>query len=343
MKADESRTPLPVKHQLDHELPTVLHQPDADQPLLARWVERAMENQTRFWGLIAALVVVLVGLSVLGSGLSLGRASSDEAWTRLETAKTPAERVEIAREFPKTPAQRWALLQAATEYHNQGFNDLPANREAALPTLKKALDLFDQVANEAPHDSPQARVAALGLARTLEARNDLAKAMKQYQKVAATRAWAGTEEARTAERLARSLGSPEAARFYKDLYAFKAAEATLPPGGLGNFQFPLPAGHPPIGGPRITPLPGGLGKIPEPNLSDLPPPPPSPEPRGAEAPAPASSGGLPADVFTPPPPRAEPNAARTPKAGAVESPAPPSGLPSDVFSPDAVETPDASK
>ena len=35
MKADESRSPLPVKHQLDHELPTVIHHPEEDMPLLA--------------------------------------------------------------------------------------------------------------------------------------------------------------------------------------------------------------------------------------------------------------------------------------------------------------------
>lgn len=332
MKADESRTPLPVKHHLDHEVPTVLHHPDEDQPLLARWVERAMENQTRFWGLIAALVVVTVGLSVLASGLSLGRASSDEAWTKLEAAKTPAERVEIAREFPKTPAERWALLQAATEYYRQGFDDLPANREAALPTLKKALDLFDRVANESPQDSPQARVAALGLARTLEARNDLAKALKQYQKVAGTRAWAGTEEARTADRLARSLEAPEAATFYKELYAFKPAEATLPPGGLESFKFPLPSGHPPIGGPVITPLPGATGKTSEPNLSDVPPPPPSPGPGGAGSPTP-SSGGLPKDLFAPFVPKAA--TPGLPKSETVKPPVSPSGLPSDVFSPGA--------
>ncbi|MEA2631752.1 MAG: hypothetical protein QOE66_1971, partial [Chloroflexota bacterium] len=166
---DEPRTPS--RHQLDHVVPTVIHHPEQDMPLLARWVHRSMMNQTRFWGLIAALVVVVTGLVVLSNGLSLGRSTSDAAWIRLETAKTPSERVEIAREYPKTQAEQWALLQAATEFYNQGFADLPANRDAALPALKKALDLFDEVAREASQDSPQARAAALGAARTLEARN----------------------------------------------------------------------------------------------------------------------------------------------------------------------------
>src|SRR4051794_40835094 len=89
MKANESRSPRPIKHTREHELPTVIHHPEEDMPLLARWLDRAMQNQTRFWGLIAAVVLITVALSVLGSGLTLGRVASDEAWTKLETAKTP--------------------------------------------------------------------------------------------------------------------------------------------------------------------------------------------------------------------------------------------------------------
>ena len=142
-------------HQLDHAIPTVIHHPEEDLPLLARWLHRAMQNPTRFWSLVGGLVAVVVGLSVLATGFSLGKAASDEAWVELETAKTPAERVEIASRFPKTPAGRWALLQAANEYYGQGFADLPANRDAALPNLKKALDLYEQVAREAPEDTPR--------------------------------------------------------------------------------------------------------------------------------------------------------------------------------------------
>jgi hypothetical protein len=331
MKADESRSAPPTKHQLDHKLPTVIHHPEEEMPVLARWVHRAMENPTRFWGVIGAVVAVTVGLSVLGSGLKMGRKSSDEAWTRLESAKTPAERVEIANEFPATPAGRWALLQAATEYYHQGFNDLPRNSEAALLTFKKALDLFQKVAAEAPEDSPQARAAAFGLARTLEARNDLAKAVAQYEKVARTKAWAGTEEAREAERLARELTLPGAIAFYKELYEYKPAEVSLPPGGVGNLNFPLPAGHPPVTGPGATA---------EPNPLAVPPPPPSPAPKG-EAKPPADS--LPLEIFTPAvpgtgAPKTEPNAP-APKA---EAPKPP-GLPGDPFSTGPGAKPDAPK
>ncbi len=305
MKADERRTPLPVKHQLDHELPTVLHHPEEEMPLLARWLDRAMENRARFWSLIAAVVLVSIGLSVLGSGLTLGRAASDEAWTELENASKPGDRVEIAKKFPKTQAERWALLQAATEYYNQGFNDLPAHREAALPNLKKALDLFHQVATEAEPNSPQARAAALGEARTLEARNELAKAVETYDSIARNKSWAGSDESRAAERYARLLRTPEAEAFYKQLYAYTPPAATIPAGGVGGLDLPLPSGHPPLGGsvPGSGFIPGlRSGDIPmpsrsgsEPIFSDLPPPPPGPEPKAA-SPGP---GSLPDDVFAP--------------------------------------------
>lgn len=314
---------LPSRHQLDHAVPTVIHHPEEDMPLLARWVRHAMENPTRFWGMIIVVVVVVIALGIVSSGLSMGRSASDAAWTRLETAKTPSERVEIAREFPETQAGQWAILQAATEFYNQGFADLPANKDTALPALKKALDYFDEVAREAPRDSPQARAAALGAARTLEARNELDKAIKQYEKVAST--WKETPEAIEAERLAKLLSKPESVAFYKELYAYKPVEATLPPMGQGTMTLPsmgqgggglnLPTNHPPIDGSTTFPNFGSPLMIP-------PPPPSSPSPTPKDEPAPGPGAGtlqdkdtplpgLPADPFarenTTPKPQAEPS------------------------------------
>ncbi len=314
MKADESRTPLPAKpkHELDHAVPTVIHHPEEDLPLLAQWFHRTMENPTRFWGLIGATALVVLAISLLSSGLTLGGGSSNQAWTMLESAKTPGERVLLAKEFQNTPAEQWALLQAASEYYSQGFNLLPNDKDAGLPNLKKALDLFQKVAEQAPADSVQARVAALGAARTLEARNDLEKAAAQYDKIAKNKSWAGTEEAREAARLAQRLKSPEASTFYKDLYAFKAPEATLAPGGIGNIPLSLPPDHPPLNGPTaptttspftLPRMPLGNGSEPDPLIV---PPPPSPTPASSPAPKaqPAPASELPDDVFHNPKPDA---------------------------------------
>jgi len=295
---DEPHTP--TRHQLDHAVPTVIHHPEEDMPLLARWVQHAMENPLRFWGMIAGVVVVVIGLAALSSGLSMGRSTSDKAWIQLETAKTPTERIAIAREYPGTQAEQWALLQAASEYYLQGFNDLPANRDVALPALKKALELFEEVVRIAPQDSPQARAAALGVARTFEARNELEKATTQYKKVAST--WKGTPEASEAERLIKALSRPENVAFYKELYASsnKPSEVTLPPGGRGTMT--LPPGHPSLDGSPTTPSP--LSNFPSPLM--LPPPPPAPKaetPKEKEAAKSTPEPALPPDVFAPEKPK----------------------------------------
>lgn len=294
---DEPRSPL--KHEHEHEVPTVIHHPEEDLPALARWLKHAMENPTRFWSLLIGLVVVVVGLSVLSTGLSSGRAASNEAWTELDAAKTAAERVEIANKYPKTAAERWALIQAATEYYNTGFADLPANRDAALPQLKLALKYFEQVAKEAPKDTPQARAAAFGVARTHEARNEIEKAIEQYKLVA--KSWPDTEEGRGAKTLAELLQKPESVAFYKELYAFKPVETTLPP--LGQDSIPLPPGHPTTGASGGGGLDSLLLPPPPPSLDDKPKMPVGEEKSKA---SPASGSTLPDDVFAPSAPTATP-------------------------------------
>jgi hypothetical protein len=327
---DELRSPL--KHEHEHAVPTVIHHPEEDLPLLARWLQRAMVNQTRFWSLLIGLVVVVVGLTLLSRGLSNGRAASDEAWTELDAAKTAADRVEIANKYPNTSAERWALLQAAIEYYNTGFADLPANRDAALPQLKLALKYFEQVAKESPKDAPQARAAAFGVARTHEARNEIEKAVEQYESVAKT--WPDSEEGRESKTLAEALRKPENVAFYKELYAFKPVEMTLP--SMGQGSIPLPPGHPSVG-PNSPFL--------------LPPPPPSVD--GTTKASPAPTPGLPDDVFAPSATAPEAKPATTPEAKPAATPetkpatAPETRpattpVPDDVFAPSAT-TPETKK
>jgi hypothetical protein len=166
-----------------------------------------------------------------------------------------------------------------------------------LPNLKKALELFEQVAREAPENSPQARAAALGAARTLEARNEIDKAIKQYEKVATT--WKGTPEATVAQRSVEALRHPGNVAFYKELYAFKPVETTLAPGSTGGLS--VPAGHPPIDMTAPPPLPFAVPKAGTPGATTeidpalLPPPPPAPKADTQDKPASA----LPDNVFAP--------------------------------------------
>ncbi len=294
MKKQSSRaraqSTTPVRHQLEHEVPTVIHNPEQDLNALARWIHHAMLEPGRYlgWPLTVAGVVAVVAIA-----LSFGsRRTPPEAalWKKIEAATTPAERVEIAKKDPKSPPATWTLLQAATAFYNQALTEMPAQKDEAATALKKALDLFDQVAKDAPHDSPQARLASIGKARTLEMRNELSRAIEQYQLVA--KEWPGTPEAEEARHLAEALQDPQATQFYKDLYAYKPKEVTLPSEGSVNLPSTGPLTPPTAPGADPAPvLPPGIEAIPGmPQILD----------RQAPAPSPETKKDLPTDVFAPP-------------------------------------------
>ncbi len=170
MKKDASRNPSQPKqvssrHQFQHQVPTVIHDPEENMMLLARWTHRAMKNPTRFWGVIAAIVAGLLLLVVLSNLVGTGSSGNSEIWTKLDSVKSAADRAQLAEEYSSNAAATWARLQAATQYYNQGFTDLPNNRDVALPNLQKAIANFDEVLRTAPKDSLQAQAAAIGKAR----------------------------------------------------------------------------------------------------------------------------------------------------------------------------------
>lgn len=267
MKKQSPRSRQPAsyrtRHQLDHVVPTVIHNPEEKMTALGRFTHHAMQEPRKY---LRWPVVVVAGLflAVVVWKLATGGSSNQaEVWAKLETAKTPADRLDLAKQYPTAPAATWALLQAGTEFYNQALADLPHNRDVALPTARKALDAFDQVERRAPRDSIPARVAALGKARTLELRNEISKAIEQYELVA--RNWPGTPEAEEARQYAEALHDPQAAAFYKELYAYSPTKVTLPP--LGTENLPL---SPP--GSANAPSPTSLGATPGPSppVPDIP-------------------------------------------------------------------------
>jgi hypothetical protein len=224
-----------ARHQFDHVVPTVIHDPEEKMTALGRWTHRFLKDPQKAatWAtlIVAGLLLGVVAWNLVGS-----RTHTSDLWNELDNAKKPEDRVTLAKENPASPAASWGLLQAATEFYNQALADMPNNRDVAGPMFKRALDLFDQVARAAPKDSAQARVATLGKARSLEARNELSKAIEQYRLVAQT--WPSTSEGAEAARLADALEKPDAATFYKELYAFSPTKVTLPPLGSEALSFP---------------------------------------------------------------------------------------------------------
>jgi hypothetical protein len=282
--------PRPV-HQLEHAEPTVIHHPEEDMTILARWLQRGIEKGPRFWLLAGGVFVVLLAVTVIASGLAAGKSASSEAWTELAQAKTVEDRIKIAESHPNTPVSGWAKLLSAQEEYSYGINDLttPGKKATAGARLEKALKLFREVAKEAPKDSSQALGGMFGAARTLEARNELTEAIEQYRLLASK--FPNTPEAKQALALAKALEEPVNVAFYKELYAYKppATPSTDPIGGPGS-PIPSPVSSGSAPGATLKPFLPDL-TVPPPGLDAPPPstttPPveaPKPEAPKAEAP-----------------------------------------------------------
>ena len=125
------------------------------------------------------------------------------------------------------------MFQAATEYFNQAMADLPNNRDVALQTSKKALDLFDQVIREAPHDSPLARPRHSAGRGSWRCATTCPRRSNNTSCVA--KEWPDSPEAAEAKRYAEALKDPQAVAFYKELYDYSPTAVTLPPEGTATF------------------------------------------------------------------------------------------------------------
>ena len=299
--------------------PTVARHTEEEPTILARWLYKGLEQGPLFWVFLGGAAVVLTGISLLVSSLMAAKSVTGQAWIDLVPAKTAEEQLKVADANPKTPVSDWARLQAAYEEYRSGLDDLtaPGKRESAGPRLKRALDLFQQVVKDAPQSSPQARGAALAVARVLEARNELPEAIKQYRLVADT--WKNSPEAQQAETLAKTLEDPESIQFYKELYASKPS---LPGPGTSAGVPDIPA--PPVApGSKpvdlLIPNTSAAGKSFLPDLTgpagiDPPPSPTTPSP--ATAPAPITVPTPPATTDKPvdaPKPEVVPPATNPPK------------------------------
>lgn len=207
--------------------PVVIHHDD-DETILERGLRRALAAGPLFWGGVAGAIVLFVALALVLGTFSSGDPKAAESWTELALANDAESQLKVAERFPNTPAARWAKLRAASERYNEAVDKFPTDRESAAALLTKAMELYREVA-DGPADSPETRAAALGIARVLETRGELDKAIEQCRKVAAR--WPDTDEAREADRLAKLLDKPSSRKFYEELYAYKPTKPRFPGGG----------------------------------------------------------------------------------------------------------------
>jgi len=290
----------PLRH-LEHPSSTVIHQ-HQDDTILARWLRHGVEQGPKFWFSLVGVVAAAIGLGLLANYLLHTESTTSQAWMDLTVARTSEQQLKVAETYPKSVPARWARLEAASMVFNQGFDQLPAHREAAAPLFKKAYELYSKVYEEtAKSDPPVARLAAFGMARTLEASDDIKRAIAQYRLVAST--FPGTDEAKGAEALAKALQNKKNVEFYEWLAGYKPSEMTLPPYGRGIIGNDIPPPGVSAGSVPSTDLPTNVF---ESDAAGLPAPPPPPTP--------APSSGTTSPSATPPAtPPADPGAPDAPK------------------------------
>lgn len=304
------------QHRHKDAAPTVIHDYEANETLLAQWLKRGMEKGAGFWLLVIGAAVLVIGAFYFINAWAATPPKASQAW--IDVMVTPAAGevpekyadyptrvqplLQAADEYPDTSAASWARYQAGLYLYQDGLRELPNNRDSAKPALKQAYDLFEQVVDASDKDAPVRQMAMMAQARTLETRGELSEAREKYLQVAEEY----PDVAKVAKDRAALLATPEAKKFYEDFYAqdFTSFSPDGPP-GLGT-PGGLPAGHPPIGTPLIPPALPGFGESTPPSaepspgaLPELPPtgttPPTTPEAPKAAPPA----GDLPKDVFAP--------------------------------------------
>lgn len=243
-------------HSPDDPPATVIHDYTADETLLARWLRRAVAKGPSFWFLAGGSTIVVITLCYLISGLFAGSTETASSWRQLILAQGPEDFERIADSEAETPAGRWASLRVATSRYQDALRRLPGDREAARPLLSQALEGFEALEKDTKLDPMIRRLAAVGVARTHETRDELPEAIAAYEKVA--QAWPDTEEGKGSAKRAEALKRPEAVAFYKKFSTYtppRPGSTTLPPRGMNRID--LPAGHPPLDGLTIPAPPIG--------------------------------------------------------------------------------------
>ena len=232
MNAPEHNPAKPPEHLHEHAIETHIHNPDADRTALERWVRHKINGGPAAWGpWLGGSIFAIVAVAFLSQGSSTGKVG-EAAWTKLLTASTAPEYVQIADDANTGSAAAWASNLAANQFYNQAMNSLLVSRETVDLNLGKAKDAYEKAIARASgvNDTDLANIAQLGLARTLEMQGKLTEAIEGYQKVAKTAAISPLGKKATA--YAEALQKPEAKSFYQALAAYKPQPA--PENSLGS-------------------------------------------------------------------------------------------------------------
>lgn len=213
--------------------------------LLGRWLQKVAPYSQTILIAVLVIVVLYAGWSVWGNW---SRRVEQDAWNALYTALEtggPAELETVAETYPRTDAAAWAKLVAADYRLRDGCREMLTNKANAAQELRKAIDGYLSIRNEAVSPLFQQRVL-WGLARAYEAlsgtrqgQGELENAIKFYQELSDR--WPNGPYATLAQRRIAFLKKPENQQFYD---RFAAYEPPRPTQG-GSTGEPSPGGAAP--------------------------------------------------------------------------------------------------
>ena len=99
-----STPPIPVRHQFDHEVPTVIHHPEEKMTALARLTRRIIMEPGKYATWALGILVAVVAIVVASNWTSSSRTKTSELWTKLYSETKPDTLAETARRYPGTEA-----------------------------------------------------------------------------------------------------------------------------------------------------------------------------------------------------------------------------------------------
>lgn len=150
---------------------------------LASGIESSQSVLPFIVGGVVVLAIVAVGWGLYSSN---SKKKASVAWTEFYFNLTRGDAdsfVDLASDFPQSPATGWSLQIAGDDYLQRGVMALYTNRTEGEELLKQAIEAYEKV--DQSTQNPELRTKSLlGLAEAHESLGDIEQAANLYQQVA---------------------------------------------------------------------------------------------------------------------------------------------------------------
>ena len=130
----DSTTPIPVRHQFDHEVPTVIHHPEEKMTALARLTHRVILDPGKYVTWALGILAVVLAIVVASNWTSSSRTKNVEVWTKLDSPTKPEDLTETAKEYPGTPHRNGRSCARPTSITIRPWPTCPITARSPFPT-----------------------------------------------------------------------------------------------------------------------------------------------------------------------------------------------------------------